>query len=190
MISVEEVITDPDMIAPRNYTILRSQGQFVAGGFQSTVTPIPMFGPVQQASNKEIDMIPEADRVGAMRSFWSTCPLYVTRGQAPVPGTHGEVPTGSGTNYTLTSAPPDGLANVYVDGLQLLPTAYTIAGTTLTLNATPTVSIYVTWSITVMVGQSASDILQYKDEQYRVLQVYRDDGGGYWKAVATRMAAS
>jgi hypothetical protein len=188
MISVEEVITDPDMIAPRNYTILRSQGQFVAGGFQSTVTPIPMFGPVQQSSLKEIDMIPEADRVGAMRSFWSTCPLYVTRGQAPVPGTHGEVPAGSGTAYTLSSAPPNGAANVYVDGLQVQN--YTIIGTALTLNDAPVASLYVTWEVTVMVGQSASDILQYGDEQYRVLQVYFDPGGGYHKAIATRMAAS
>lgn len=191
MISVQEVVTDPDTIAPKPYTILRSTGQFVLGGFQSSTTPIPVFGPVQQSTNKELQMLPEADRIGSVRSFWRTQQIYTTRGTAPVPSTHGEVPTGSGTVYTLSSLPPDGFINVYVDGLQLRNAVdYTLVGTTLTLNYAPETALYVTWQITAYVGQAASDILQYGVEQYRVLFVYRDYGGGYWKALARRMDAA
>lgn len=192
MISVFEVVVDPDMTAPHPYTILRSTGQYVLGGFQSTTTTaISMFGPVQQASNKEIQMLAEADRVSSVRSFWSTRPIYVTRGYAPVPGVHGEVPTGGGVSYALSAAPPGGVADVYAGGLLLRPNVdYTLSGTALTffilLNSTP----YVTWQVTVDVATNNSDILQYEHENYRVLSVYRDPGGGYWKALGTRMAAA
>ena len=75
---MQEVISDPDLVAPQQYVILRSTGAWVAGGFQSTVSTIQQFGPVQQASNKEVAMLPEADRVSEVRSFWSTVPIYTT----------------------------------------------------------------------------------------------------------------
>lgn len=192
MISVFEVVVDPDMTAPRSYTILRSTGKFVLGGFESTTTPISMFGPVQQASNKEIQMLPEADRVQSARSFWSTQPIYVTRGYAPVPGIQGESPTGSGVSYTLSQAPPGGVANVYVDGLLLQPNGfdYVLSGTSLTFVFPITGVLYVNWQITAYVAADASDIIQYENDQYRVMSVYRDPGGGYWKAVGTRLTAS
>ena len=121
MLDMSEVISDPDLCAPQQYVILRSAGSWIAGGFQSIVSTVQMFGPVQQASNKEVGMLPEADRVGEVRSFWSTVPIYVTR-----------------------------------------------------VNA-------------------ASDKIQYPatgGEVYRVLQVYRTDGSGYWKALATRENAA
>lgn len=192
MISVFEVVVDPDMTAPNNFVILRSTGQFVQGGFQSVTTAIPVVGPVQQASNKEIQMLPEADRVGSVRAFWSVQTIYVTRGYAPVPSTHGEVPQGAGTAYTLSTAPPSGAANVYAGGLLLQPNGvdYTLTGTTLAFNAAPAQPLYATWPVTANVATDASDILQYEDQQYRVLNVYRDPGSGYWKALATRMAAA
>jgi hypothetical protein len=95
MISVQEVVADPDMIAPEPFTILRSTGSWVLGGFQSVVTRISQMGPVQQASNKELRMLPEADRVGSVRSFWCTVPLLLVRGYAPLPGVHVETPQGS-----------------------------------------------------------------------------------------------
>lgn len=192
MISVEEVVVDPDMTAPQPYTILRSTGKFVLGGFESTTTPISMFGPVQQASNKEILMLPEADRVSSARSFWSTQPIYVTRGYAPVPGVHGESPIGSGLTRLLSSAPPGGVASVYAGGVLLQPNGfdYTLTGVILTFLTIPTQAVYVTWQVTVDVATDASDIIQYEDTQYRVMNVYRDPGGGYWKAVGTRITAS
>lgn len=191
MISVQEVVVDPDMIAPRPYTILRSTGQFVPGGFLSTETPIPMFGPVQQANLKEVQMLAEADRVGSIRSFWSTQQIFETRGYAPVPGVHGEAPSGSGTIYTLSEAPPAESLCIYVNGLLLRPGVdYTIAGNVIMFVVAPVSSPYVTWQITVNVQAAASDKIVYEDETFRILQVYYDPGGGYWKALGTRLAAS
>jgi hypothetical protein len=195
VISVQEVVVDPDMIAPQPYTILRSVGTFVTGGFQSVTTPLQTFGPVQQASNKEIQMLSEADRVGAIRSFWCTFAIYVTRGYAPAPSTHGEVPQGvtPGTVYTLSQAPPNEVGALYRNGLFQTPDVdYTISGATLTLNVgtAPTDKLYFTWPVTANVQAAASDIIQFEGEQYRVLQVYRDPGSGYFKALGTRLAAA
>lgn len=194
MISVFEVVVDPDMIAPQPYYIYRSTGQFVAGGFQpNNTTIIPMFGPVQQASLKEISMLPEADRIGSIRSFWSTQPIYLTRGYAPVPGVNGEVPTEvSALVYSISTAPPDDAIDLYSAGLLLRPNGfdYALAGTSITFNALPAQPLYATWQVTVQAATNASDILQYAGEQYRILQRYFDPGGGYFKALGTRMSAS
>lgn len=195
MISVQEVITDPDMAAPEPYQILRSTGTYIAGGFQSVTTTISCFGPVQQASNKEIQMLPEADRIGSIRAFWNTQPIYTTRGTAAVPSVQGEVPSGEspGTTYTLSLTPPGGVVDLYMNGLLLTPGVdYTLVGNTITFT-TPTPSgtkLWVQWNTTANVQAAASDILVYDDTQYRVLQVYHDAGSGYYKAFGTGMAAS
>lgn len=195
MIDVSEVVVDTDMIAPQPFTILRSQGAWVAGGFQSTTFPLTQFGPVQQATNKEIMMLPEADRVGAIRSFWATVPIYVTRGTAAVPSTHGEVPSGTipGTAYALSAAPPGESGVFYVNGVQQTPGVdYTLAGAAITtLVPTPALAkLYFTWPITAQVGAAASDIIQYGAEQYRVISVFRVPGSGYWKALGSRLNAA
>jgi hypothetical protein len=189
VISVEEIIQDPDMISPEPFTILRSQGQFVLGGFQSTTTAVPVFGPVHQASDKEIQMLAEADRVGAVRSFWANIAIYTTRGTVPVPSTHGEVPVGSGTSYTLSTTPPGEACSIY-DATGLLLIDYIIVGSAVTFAASPTAPLYACWPVTAQTGQSASDILQFQGEQYRVSHVYRVLGSGYWRALAVRMDAS
>ena len=192
MISVQDVVADSDMIAPKSFTILRSTGQFVLGGFQSTTIPISMFGPVQQASPHEIQMLPEADRVGGIFAFWSTRKIYTTRGYAPVPSIHGEAPQGSGLIYTVTDYSPNEAIDLYAAGLLLRPNGidYTLVGTTITFVATPDQPLYATWQTTANVATDASDILVYDDVQYRVLATSNDPGGGYWKALATRMAAA
>lgn len=196
MISVQEVIVDPDMTAPQFFTVLRSTGQYVPGGFQSTVLPIQAYGPVQQASPKEIAMLPEADRVSGMRSFWTTFPVYVTRGSAYVPSVHGETPAGDvpGTVYTLSTIPA-GTISLWLNGDQLTPGVdYFPAGNVITL-AVPTTGgdqLWAQWPVTVQVTTqgSASDKIVYDSITYRVVSVYNDPGGGYWKAVAAREAAA
>jgi len=195
MISVQEVITDPDMTAPQPYQILRSTGSYIAGGFQSITTTIQCFGPVQQASNHEIQMLPEADRVGSISAFWSTQPIYTTRGTAAVPSVQGAVPAGDvpGTVYSLPTVPSGGVVDLYLNGLRLTPrTDYVLNGLTIAL-VSPTASgakLWAQWNITANVQAAASDLLVYEDTQFRVLQVYHDVGCGYWKALGTRMAAA
>lgn len=197
MIDVSEVVADADLQAPQPFLILRSVGQFVAGGFQSTTTPIQAFGPVQRATPKEVEMMPEADRIKAIMNFWWTQPIYVTTGKAKVASTHGEEPVGAvpGTTYTLSEPPPGGTLRLYRNGLLQNPGAdYIVSGKTLTL-ARPTVAneaLFVTWAVIALVGTNAADIIQYPAdgfEQYRILDVKHYPGSGYWKAAGTRMSA-
>lgn len=195
MINVSEVILDTDMLPPEPYVILRSTGQFIAGQFQSVVTKIQQFGPVQQASLKEISMLPEADRVGSIRAFWSPVPIYLTRGTAPVPSVYGETPTGAvpGTTFALSQQPPTVNVTVYVGGLLMTPNVdYVLNGAVITLTIPAAVAPWVQWPITARVQQAASDIIEYPPggEQYRVLSRYFDPGCGYFKALGTRMSAA
>ena len=196
MISVQEVIPDPDMTDPQPFTISRSAGQWVAGGFQSTVVrTLQIFGTVRNATDKEVAMLPEADRVGRVRAFYATMPILTTRGYAPAPSVHAETPTGAvpGTVYTLSALPPNGMVDLYLNGLRQTPgSAYILLGTTLTL-AMPTSSgdlLCATWPITVNAQAAESDTIAYDGFVYRVLSVYRTNGGGYWKALGTRIEAS
>jgi hypothetical protein len=197
MIDVSEVVLDPDMIAPKPYTVERSTGTFELGGFVSVVTKFSMFGPVQQASNKEIAMLPEADRVGSVRSFWSTVPILLTRGFGPAPSIHGEVPQGAlpGSTFVLSVQPPGGVGTFTINGLLQQPGVdYLVTGATITMLSGVTLAagsvLFFQWPVTAKVQAAASDIIQYEQTQYRVLSVYRDPGSGYYKALGTQMQAS
>jgi hypothetical protein len=78
LVNVEEVMNDPDLAQP--FTILRStQGAFLNGVWQNTPDEIQSYGPIRPASSREISMLPEGDRVGEIKAFWSSQPIYGTR---------------------------------------------------------------------------------------------------------------
>lgn len=200
MIQVDDIVADADFAAPEPFQILRSTpaSEFVLGGFESVITTIDVVGPVQQSSNREINMLPEADRVGSIRSFWCLQPIYLTRGYAPVPSTLGQEPQGAvpGTVYVLTTAPAGGAGTLTLNGVLQRPIIdYTLNGLTITFNApTPANSkLYFASVITANVQPEASDIIVWPPngpEQWRVMQRYFDPGAGYWKAIANRMNAA
>lgn len=67
---------DPELGA-QAYIIERStQGKFVLGGFGDVKQFIPNFGIVQQSTPKDVQMVPEGDRVDGMISFWSVSRLF------------------------------------------------------------------------------------------------------------------
>jgi hypothetical protein len=74
---LDEVVLDADLAEA--YTIIRSNGKFVMGGWQDTKTTIPGFGVVTVARPNEIQMLPEGDRNSEVRAFYSAQPLYETR---------------------------------------------------------------------------------------------------------------
>jgi hypothetical protein len=76
------------------------------------------------------------------------------------------------------------------DGTGKQLTDFTVAGAMLIFASTPTQPLYATWPVTAQTGQSASDIIQYGTEQYRVSHIYRVAGSGYWRALAVRMDAA
>lgn len=195
MLDLSDIVNDPDMLPPEPFTILRSTGLFVLGGFQSTTQSIPQVGPVQAATDEEINMLPEADVVGEVKSFWCTVPIFVTRGKAPTPGTHNETPQGTipGTVYTLSMVPPTDNGSLFRNGLfQRLVFDYTISGLMLTLTVPTAVgdALIFSWPVTAKAAQSAADILVYGSEQYRALSVKHYPGSGFWKALGTRISAA
>ena len=196
MISVEEVIGDSDMTAPQPFTIQHYTGQFILGGFQNTLSAtFQQFGPVRNATDKEIAMLPEADRTGQVRAFFATTPIYVSRGAAPALSIYGEIPQGvvPGTTYTLSQIPPNGIGQLTINGTMQVPGVdYTLVGAAfMTTIPTPTgAKLWFQWPVTAYVGIAESDVIAYAGENYRVLSIYRVSGSGYWKALGTRMATS
>jgi hypothetical protein len=194
MIQMDDVVAAPDMEAPQPFQILRSTGAYVLGGFQSTTTTLVRVGPVQRASSKEIQMLPESDRVEGIMAFWSTQVMYVTSGKKPVPSLQGQTPAGAipGTVYTLSS--PLNSGSLYINGSFMIPNVdYTLVNGTITL-ALPTPSNAVLWFTNPSTdpnGPAESDILVYppNGEQYRVLAVRYFPGSAFWKALATRTSA-
>jgi hypothetical protein len=76
MISVAEVVLDPDLA--ENFTILRSKGKFDLGGWKTTSENVDGYGVVTVASNKDLQMIPEGDRVTGAMLFHSHERIYLT----------------------------------------------------------------------------------------------------------------
>lgn len=193
MITVDDIVSDGDMVAPEPWIIERSQGTWVSGGYQSITTNIEVIGPVRVASNKEIMMLPEGDRVGSLRCFYATQVMYVTRGHVSAAVPQGGLLVGVGTTFTLPVVIAGGVADIFLNGLMLTPDVdYILVGTTLTLFTAITDTDMLVYSVLVTrkVDSAASDIIEFDGHRYRVLSVYYTPGSAYWKATATRMAAT
>lgn len=77
MFDLGDIVTSPDLAQP--FTIFRSTGgKFLAGNWTSQTQQIDYFGTVSVASSRDIEMIPEGDRVREVMAFWSDEPIYGT----------------------------------------------------------------------------------------------------------------
>jgi hypothetical protein len=77
VIDVSEVLSDADVSSA--FIINRTTGQFGPGGWQTNQTQqINAFGAVRNTSGKELDMVPEGDRVNEMITFRSATQMYET----------------------------------------------------------------------------------------------------------------
>lgn len=83
MIDVSELITDPDFAT--EYTIYRSTGgEFGAGGWQEgTPEQIVVVGVALPANQREVQMVPEGDRVKGGMVFYSTVPFAFSHSDDP-----------------------------------------------------------------------------------------------------------
>jgi hypothetical protein len=81
MIDVSEVVSDPDFAT--NYTVLRRTGKWVNGRFVPNDEPVELryFGPVQPATVKEIEQLPEGDQLKGVVKFICKMPkqIFLTR---------------------------------------------------------------------------------------------------------------
>ena len=76
MLNVSELLSDPDFAQP--FQIQRSTGSFQLGGFAQTTTTLAAVGVILPASEREIQMAPEGDRVTGMISIRTATPLLLT----------------------------------------------------------------------------------------------------------------
>jgi hypothetical protein len=100
MIDVSEVVLDPDMA--QAFSILRDgSGAFVSGVWTPAApTTIPAYGPIRPASDRDLEMIPEGDRVKEVKTFWCSQPIFAMRATAGV-GSSSDILTWRGLYYRV-----------------------------------------------------------------------------------------
>lgn len=109
MITVDEIVNDPDLGA-QPFTVQRyTNGTFTVDGFQETPATIPLFGAIQPATPESLRQVPEADRVEGMLEVFCQKELYRTNQT----GTS-DVIVWRGTEYRIASVMPWVDANYWV----------------------------------------------------------------------------
>jgi hypothetical protein len=98
VINVSKVILDPRF--SQSFKVFRKSGEWLRGRFEQNETEIIIRGVITPAKPKEIEMIPEGDRVGGEISIHTTSKLYVTRSLESGEGTSDEV-AWQGERYKL-----------------------------------------------------------------------------------------
>lgn len=76
MISVEEIIHDPDFCQP--YTLYRKSNVWLGGRAKQDEKPIQRSGVITAASTKDLLQVPEGDRTKEIIAVYDTEPLFVT----------------------------------------------------------------------------------------------------------------
>ena len=91
MINVGRIVNSRNFAQPQGFIIHRKPGHWVSGRWISLPEQtLNVQGTVQNASPKEMNQVPEADRITGMMRFHSQSPMYVTRAWG-VPGTSDEL---------------------------------------------------------------------------------------------------
>ena len=91
MTDLWQAVANSDAAEP--FTINRSVGRFVAGGWAEEKTTLKVWGIVSNLSPEDLGQIPEGDVVNGMRGFNSRQKLYRT---------HGDDGEGSGVSDVIT----------------------------------------------------------------------------------------
>ena len=77
MIEVYEILQDFDLCS--SFTIIRTTGSFVGGGWQPNAPKtIPALGAVRNVGGKQLEQLPEEDRNGEILSFRSLTQMFTT----------------------------------------------------------------------------------------------------------------
>jgi hypothetical protein len=78
MLDMSEVITDPDFA--KEYNVYRSSGYFGEGGWiENDKTTLSVTGPILPTNSKDLQQVPEGDRIIGNMTFYSTIELFETR---------------------------------------------------------------------------------------------------------------
>lgn len=76
LIKVERIVNDPRFT--QSFKVFRKSGEWIKGRFIQSETEITFSGVITPAKPKQIEMIPEGDRVGGEISIHTTTKLYTT----------------------------------------------------------------------------------------------------------------
>lgn len=76
MINVARAVNDPRF--SQKFKVFRKSGEWVKGRFVESEKEISMIGVIAPSKPKEIEMIPEGDRVGGEITIHTTRKLYTT----------------------------------------------------------------------------------------------------------------
>ena|SRR6185312_15402673 len=107
MIQIGSVVDDPAFAQPRPFIVHRSTGYFGLGGWQNTVSDIEMTGTIQPASAKDLQQVPQGDRVTGIIAIWSQQQIYTTHDTNSVetPGVS-DIIEWQGDKYRVQSSVP------------------------------------------------------------------------------------
>ena len=78
MLNVSELLQDPDFAQP--FSIQRSSGAFVSGGFETITTTVAAWGVILPASDQDLAQVPAGDRVTGTISIHTAQQLFQTHG--------------------------------------------------------------------------------------------------------------
>jgi hypothetical protein len=107
MINIQEMMQDPDLA--QDYTVYRKSGRWNGPRWVETETPLSFFGPVIPADAKEIQQVPEGDRVRGVFAFYSDQEIFITHIEEGFKGTSDQISWGtSGGRYRIYQSNPFG----------------------------------------------------------------------------------
>jgi hypothetical protein len=91
MIDISEIILDPDFA--QSYIGYRKSGIWVEGDIEQTESVVNFYGPIIAANIKDVNMLPEGDRIEGLMVFYTTAdnPIFTTRNLANSKGTSDEL---------------------------------------------------------------------------------------------------
>lgn len=79
MIDLSRVITDPRIAQKQPFTVWRKSTTWQGGRPTSTELPVSIDGIITPASARDIQQVPEGDRVGGEITILTIQPIYITR---------------------------------------------------------------------------------------------------------------
>jgi hypothetical protein len=75
-LDVSEVVLSSEFAEA--FSVARGSGEFQAGGWSQQTSTVPLYGVVNPATARQLEMLPEGDRPTEALVFFCTKPLYVT----------------------------------------------------------------------------------------------------------------
>ena len=111
MINVSDILLDPDIC--QSFTVYRSSGKFGEGGWKENAPQtLTLQGVVYPSTAKELQQVPEGDRVQGMMTFVSPSQMFATH-LSGEPGTSDQ-PEWNGERYRVVQLLPYSDYGAYV----------------------------------------------------------------------------